>query len=111
MIHTYQSNLRGKDTDLQAMVEGIQATVKDVKDRELGRLEAMLISQATALQTKFTNLARCASHQNQPKHYRVFMELALKAQAKGRAATSALVGLTHPRQATFVKQTNITHDP
>ena len=111
VIHSYQGNLMGKDTDLQAMVEGIQATVKDVQGGELGRLEAMLVSQATALQTMFTSLARRASHQEQLKHYGVFMGLALKAQAQSRATISALVDLKYPRQATFVKQANIAHGP
>lgn len=111
VIHAYQGNLMGKDTDLQAMVEGIQATVKDVQGGDLGRLEAMLVSQATALQTMFTSLARRASHQEQLKHYGVFMGLALKAQAQSRATISALVDLKYPRQATFVKQANIAHGP
>lgn len=111
VIHAYQGNLMGKDTDLQAMVEGIQATVKDVQGGELGRLEAMLVSQATALQTMFTSLARRASHQEQLKHYGVFMGLALKAQAQSRATISALVDLKYPRQATFIKQANVAHGP
>lgn len=111
VIHAYQGNLMGKDTDLQAMVEGIQATVKDVQGGELGRLEAMLVSQATALQTMFTSLARRASHQEQLKHYGVFMGLALKAQAQSRATISALVELKYPRQATFIKQANVAHGP
>ena len=111
VIHAYQGNLMGKDTDLQAMVEGIQATVKDVQGGELGRLEAMLISQATALQTMFTSLARRAANQEQLKHYGVFMGLALKAQAQSRATISALVDLKYPRQATFIKQANVAHGP
>lgn len=111
VIQAYQGNLMGNDVDLQAMVEGLQATVKDVQGGELGRLEAMLISQATALQTMFTSLARRASHQEQLKHYGVFMGLALKAQAQSRATISALVDLKYPRQATFVKQANIAHGP
>lgn len=111
VIHAYQGNLMGNETDLQAMVEGIQATVKDVQGGDLGRLEAMLVSQATALQTMFTSLARRANNQEQLKHYGVFMGLALKAQAQSRATISALVDLKYPRQATFVKQANIAHGP
>lgn len=111
VIQAYQGNLMGNDVDLQAMVESLQATIKDVQGGELGRLEAMLVSQATALQTIFTSLARRASHQEQLKHYGVFMGLALKAQAQSRATISALVDLKYPRQATFVKQANIAHGP
>lgn len=111
VIEAYQGNIMGKDTDLQAIVESLQATVKDVQGGELGRLEAMLVSQATALQTMFTSLARRASHQEQLKHYGVFMGLALKAQAQSRATISALVDLKYPRQATFIKQANVAHGP
>lgn len=79
VMQSYQSNILGSDVDLQAMVEGLQSNVKEVQGGDLGRLEAMLISQATALQTMFTSLARRASHQEQLKHYGVFMGLALKA--------------------------------
>ena len=41
VIQAYQGNLMGNDVDLQAMVESLQATVKDVQGGELGRLEAM----------------------------------------------------------------------
>ena len=111
VIQAYQGNLMGNDVDLQAMVESLQATVKDVQGGELGRLEAMLVSQATALQTMFTSLARRASHQEQLKHYGVFMGLALKAQAQSRATISALVDLKYPRQVTFIKQANVAHGP
>ena len=40
-----------------------------------------------------------------------FMGLAFKAQAQSRATISALVELKYPRQATFVKQANIAHEP
>jgi hypothetical protein len=39
------------------------------------------------------------------------MGLALKAQSQSRATISALVDLKYPRQATFVKQANISHGP
>jgi hypothetical protein len=110
VIQAYQSNVMG-DTDLNALVDGLRDTFKEVNSGDLTSLEAMLISQATALQTMFTSLARRASHQEQLKHYGVFMGLALKAQAQSRATISALVDLKYPRQATFVKQANIAHGP
>ena len=69
----------------------------------------MLISQATALQTIFTSLARKAHSQTYQKHYEAFLGLALKAQAQSRATITALVDLKYPRQATYVKQANIAH--
>lgn len=111
VIQAYQSNVMGADVDLTAMVDGLRDTIKEVKGGDLSRLEAMLISQATALQTLFTSLARRATHQEQLRQYEAYTVLALKAQAQSRATISALVDLKFPRQATFVKQANIAHGP
>lgn len=111
VVEAYQANIMGKETDLQAMIEALRDDVKDVQGGDLSRLESMLVSQATALQTMFTSLARRAANQEQLKHYGVFMGLALKAQAQSRATISALVDLKYPRQATFIKQANVAHGP
>lgn len=111
VIDAYQGNIMGKDVDLVAMVNKLQSTIKDVNSGDLSNLEAMLLTQATALQTMFTSLARRASNQDQLKHYGVFMGLALKAQAQSRATISALVDLKFPRQATFIKQANVANGP
>ena len=111
VIEAYQANVIGKDADINVMIDRLRETFKDVKDGDLHTLEAMLISQATALQTIFTSLARRASTQERLPQYQAFLGLALKAQAQSRATISALVDLKYPRQATFVKQANIAHGP
>ena len=111
VIEAYQGNVVGKDADMGAMIERLRDTFTEVKGGELDNLEAMLISQATALQTIFTSLARRASTQERLPQYQAFLSLALKAQAQSRATISALVDLKFPRQATFVKQANIAHGP
>lgn len=111
VIQSFQGNVMGSDVDMSEMVEGLRATIQTVNGGDLANLEAMLLTQATALQTMFTSLARRASNQDQLKHYGVFMGLALKAQAQSRATISALVDLKYPRQATFIKQANVAHGP
>ncbi len=111
VVDAYQGNIIGKDVDFMEMVATIGATSKNVNEGDLTRLEAMLVSQATALQTIFTSLARRAANQEQLKHYETFLTLALKAQAQSRATISALVDLKYPRQATFIKQANVAHGP
>ena len=111
VIEAYQSNIVGKDVDINVMVERLRETFAEVKTGDLHTMEAMLISQATALQTIFTHLARRASSQEHMRHYESFLGLALKAQAQSRATISALVDLKYPRQATFVKQANIANGP
>jgi hypothetical protein len=110
-IDAFKSNLMGDDVDMGTLVESLRSTIKEVQGGDLSRLEAMLLSQATTLQTMFTSVARRAAHQEQLKHYSVFMGLALKAQAQSRATISALVDLKYPRQATFIKQANVAHGP
>ncbi len=111
VIDAFQGNIMGKDVDLTEMVAMLRTTTINVNGGDLSNLEDMLLTQATALQTMFTSLARRAAHQDQLKHYGVFMGLALKAQAQSRATITALVDLKYPKQATFVKQANIAHGP
>ena len=111
VIHAYQGNVMGKDADMRVLVTQLRDTFAEVKGGDLHTLEAMLISQATALQTIFTSLARRAQDQQYQKHLEAFLGLALKAQAQSRATISSLVDLKFPRQATFVKQANIANGP
>ena len=80
-------------------------------DDDLHRLESMLVSQATSLQSIFSDLARKAQAQTYLKHFETYLGLALKAQAQSRATITALGELKNPRHATFVKQANIAHGP
>ena len=111
VIHAYQGNVMGKDADMSVLIDQLRDTFTEVKGGDLHTLEAMLISQATALQTIFTSLARRAQDQQYQKNLESFLGLALKAQAQSRATISALVDLKYPRQATFVKQANIANGP
>lgn len=111
VVKAYQGNLLGKDVDLSELVQGLSDSCKRVNDGDLSTLEAMLVSQATALQTVFTSLVCRAQVQTQQRHLEAFMGLALKAQAQSRATISALVDLKYPRQAMIVKQANIANGP
>lgn len=104
-------NHLGEDVSIMSMIGAINGIAARVKAGNLSDLEGMLVSQATALQTIFTNLARRAQAQTYQRNLEAFLGLALKAQAQSRATISALVDLKYPRQATFVKQANIAHGP
>ena len=112
VVNAFQGNIMGKDVDVGELVTTMQTKFKEVNDGDLSTLEAMLVGQATALQTMFTSLAVRAASQEYLKQYGVYMTLALKAQAQSRATISALVDLKYPKQAaTFVKQANMTTGP
>jgi hypothetical protein len=113
VIEAYQGNVMGKDADINTMIDSLRDTFGEVKGGDLHTMEAMLISQATALQSIFTSLARRAAL-NMGEHMGAvdtYLRLALKAQSQSRATISALVDLKYPRQATFVAQANIAHGP
>lgn len=63
VIEAYQSNLMGKEVDLSKLAAGLNDTFSSVENGDLSTLEAMLVSQATALQTMFASLARRAATQ------------------------------------------------
>jgi len=111
VIQGYQKNVMGGDVDLETLVKGITETCTQVNDDDLHRLESMLVSQATSLQSIFADLARKAQVQTYLNHFETYLSLALKAQAQSRATITALGELKNPRQATFVKQANIAHGP
>ena len=83
--------------------------ITTIQAGDMQPIEAMLIGQAQALQTMFVSLGRQAVTKTGLQQYTAFMNLALKAQAQSRATIQALTELKYPRQATFVKQANISH--
>ena len=111
VVEAYQGDILGSGADFMGLIDGLEKTTEKAKDGDLSNVEAMLIGQATALESIFTGLAMRASKQTQLTHYQAFFGMALKAQAQSRATLSALVDLKYPRQATFVKQANIAHGP
>lgn len=111
VVDTYQSNIIGDGGDIDALVDTLRASMDRSAAGDLAGLEAMLIGQATALQTIFVSLAKRAHHQQYQRHLEAFLGLALKAQAQCRATIQAVIDLKFPRQATFVKQANIAHGP
>jgi hypothetical protein len=70
--------------------------------------EAMLYSQAMALQAIFIDLSRRAANQKLMDHYQTFLTLALKAQSQSRSTLQALTELKFPRQV-IMKQTNVAN--
>lgn len=111
VISSYQDNIAGKDVDLLALVDGLSDCFDTAQKGDLSNLEAMLIGQATALQTIFTSLARGAQAQKDQKKLASLLSLALKAQGQSRATIQAVIDLKYPRQVAFVQQANISHGP
>lgn len=111
VIDAFQGNLLGKDIPLMEMVNALRDSMKDVEKGDMSVIEAMLVGQATALQTVFTSLSKRAALQTGLKQYEVMLNLALKAQNQSRTTIQTLIELKFPRHATFVKQANIANGP
>ena len=112
VIEAFQSNLMGRETRFYPVYESLDERVHEIQGGDLRMLEEMLFSQAAALQTIFSSLARKAASQEYLAQYQTFLGLALRAQAQSRATIEALVELKQPRQQpTFVQQANITSGP
>lgn len=111
VVDTYRANILSNEVEMVSLVEALRASMDKSAAGDLSGLEAMLIGQATALQTIFVSLAKRAHHQQYQRHLEAFLGLALKAQAQSRATIQAVIDLKFPRQATFVKQANIAHGP
>ena len=86
---------------------------KKMKDGDLGRAEAMLLSQAHTLDAIFNALAQRAA-MNAGQYMDAadkYLRLALKAQNQCRATLQTLGEMKNPQPVAFVKQANITSGP
>jgi hypothetical protein len=95
--------------EIPDVASALSDKIKIIQDGDMKPIEAMLISQAHALQTMFVTLGRMAASKTQLAQYTAFMNMALKAQSQSRATIQALTELKYPKQATFVKQANISN--
>jgi hypothetical protein len=110
-LDAYQDTLLGRDIEVSELIEALRVNMREVNDGNMTTVEAMLVGQATALQTIFASLARRAQMQTGLKQYETFLNLALKAQSQSRTTIQALAELKFPRHSTFVRQANIANGP
>jgi len=94
--------------DLQYTQAMLERSIGEVKQGNLADVEAILYSQAYALNVMFATLMTRANRQEYMPPTQALMSLAFKAQNQSRATLQALVDLKQPRQPTFVKQANIS---
>lgn len=94
--------------DCAAIAVALSQNFRDIAAGDMRRPEAMLYSQAVALQTIFALLAQRAMGTNcVPRCNEPTLALALKCQAQSRATLETLGELVNPRSATFVQQANV----
>ena len=106
-MEPFQANLMGPDAGFDPIHTSLVDRVKQVQSGDLSHVESMLMSQAMALQTMFSSLARRAAHQEYVQHQQGYLALAIKAQSASRATLTALIELKQPRRPTFIAQANV----
>lgn len=95
---------------VQAAVGTLHESVKAVQGGALGGAEALLMSQATALNAIFGELAVRAHSQENIKSFDTLLRLAMKAQNQCRMTLETLAVIKNP-PVVFARQANIANGP
>lgn len=111
VIEAYSKSVFGEaQGGLMEVYEELSGSIEKVWDGDMQKCEAMLLSQAAALQSIFTNLSRRAINQDYLKQMDTYLRLGLKAQAQAVRTVEALAEMKNPRSVAFVKQANIANN-
>lgn len=97
--------------DVNVLLTELRTQHAAIDSGDMSKAEHMLWSQSVALQAMFADLAARAKNQAGIDQLQCLTGLALRAQSNCRATLLALGELKYPKQATFVKQANISHGP
>ena len=106
------SNPKGlaEDIDVPTFLATLRDQATAVKGGDMSYAEAMLINQATALQSLFVRLAERGLSQERMPNLEGFMRLSLRAQSQCRATLETLAAIKNP-PVVFARQANVTTGP
>lgn len=97
--------------DVPALMDQLRGQAEAINNGDLRQAEAMLINQATALQSLFARLAERGMGCDGIPAFEANLRMALRAQSQCRATLETLALIKNPRQVAFVKQANIANGP
>ncbi len=100
----------GEHIDVPTLLAQLRDQAAAVNAGSLARVEAMLINQATALQSLFARLAERGLGCPDAVPFEVNMRIALRAQSQCRAALETLAAIKNPPMV-IAKQANVTTGP
>lgn len=89
--------------------DALEASIEAVHRGDMSSLEGMLVAQAFALQSIFTDAAARARAQNSREASGTLMAVAMKAQAQCRATVQTIGEIKNPRTTVFTKQANVNN--
>lgn len=95
-------------SSVQALSKVSMEQARAIGGGDFSSLEGMLLTQATALQAMFVDLATRAKRQDRFDGIQTMTTLALKCAAQSRQAVTALAELRVPKTVMFAKQANIS---
>lgn len=96
--------------DIPTLMNHLRDQAGAVQDGNMTQAEAMLINQATALQSLFVRLVERGMSQTIMQHIEGFMKLALRAQNQCRATLETLATIKNP-PVVFARQANFANGP
>jgi len=98
----------GEDIDVPYLMEQLRNSAVAANRGDLTQAEAMLMNQATALQSLFARLAERGMGCDSAPAFEVNMRMALRAQNQCRATLETLAAIKNP-PVIFAKQANIAN--
>jgi hypothetical protein len=96
--------------DVPAMLKQLRTQAETVNKGDLAQAEAMMINQATALQSLFSFLAARGLGCDQAPAFEANMRIALRAQSQCRATLETLAAIKNP-PVIYARQANIANGP
>ena len=107
VIHAAEHNSGlGEHIDVPTMLATLREQANAVNDGDLKQTEAMLMNQATALQSLFARLTEKAMGAEYMSNFEGFMRMALRAQSQCRTTLETLSAIKNP-PIVYAKQANI----
>ena len=103
---------QGTEAGLADLADALEKAGQQTNANNLDGLEAMLTSQAVALDAVFSKLAytaHTALDNGGLDRAEKYLRLALKAQSQSRATVETLANMKAPRSVAFVAQANFAH--
>lgn len=96
--------------DTPSLLDALREQTQAVQQGDMKVAEAMLISQATALQSLFVKLTETGLKTGMLRQQETALRLALKAQSQCRATLETLSNIKNP-PIVYAKQANVTTGP
>ena len=96
----------GSDLDLPSLIDRLRTQASAVNAGEMNQVEAMLMNQATALQSLFARLVEYGMRSELLNHLDTYLRLGLRAQSQCCRTLEALAAIKNP-PVVFAKQANI----